>query len=425
MGFKYPPLSVEQQQKSQVTMYSNLSNMIRENVESGKYEHADDDNGGETKQKKRISCPTKFFINESKEENTRRRNKKQRKRRRQTKRTTKTDEVDEDDEDDVHLSTGREAHSRNQVLYDTSSDESGNESLLNKKRVMKSRRDNLQTRQMIDDDIDEEMERRNKSDNYVSLEDGGDVFNLEKEMIRMEEKSDEDDNIKATRKYLEKNYELNINKRDAEIRDNLKRDMQLVKRDPLFDQELSDDDDDEKKERGAGHGDIHINGSNNNVSINIVRSAPGYNGNNRGYPWYQPQVPMVYPSMPYYHPQPPQPPQQQQPSYWDQFENRPRFLGALPHHHHHQIQDREVNNPSHWVGNASISNRILERVQPFIQYSTTDDRDWIERVIMIAKDLDNGKSTISHRDWIYNQRRKFKDGYKGEILRLFNFSNHY
>lgn len=394
-------------------MYNNLSNMIRENVESGKYEHADDDNGGETKRKKRISRPTNFFINESKEENTRRRNKKQRKRRRQTKRTTKTDEVDE--EDDVQLFTRRKACNRNQVLYDSSSsDESGDESLLNKKRVMKLRCENFLARQMIDDDVNEEMERGNKSDSYVSVEDGGDVFNLEREMIRMEEKSDEDDNMKVTRSQLERNYLANVTKRDAEIRYNLRRDMQLVKHDPLFDQELSDDDDngddDGKKERNLG--DIRINGSNNNVSINIVQSGSGNgnNGNNGGYPVYPYMNPMTY----FRHPQPPQ----QQPSYWDQYEYRPRFLATVP-----QIQEREVNRG--WVGNASISNRILERVQPFIQYSTTDDRDWIERVIMIAKDLDNGKSTISHRDWIYNQRRKFKDGLKGEVLRLFHFSNHY
>lgn len=357
-----------------------LSKRIEENAANGRYDR--------NQRRRRIRKSPNFFINEESKEKRESSNNVRRKRhqRKIDKRVTEMDtRSDDDDEDDEYIMSTRLNKKRRILTLDDSSDDdcySGDEER-RRRLTIRTKKQNLSLTPVIFDDVDQ-IARNNGYDRYKSVEEGGLEFNLVNEMRRQDELDDDCNDIKETRLQIQNNFDTIQERKNAQLSEKLATDRYNTMNDPLFDADLSEG----EKESDVSVGNVHVQGSNNNVCINIVRSEPNLQQHMGGYYPYQMMNPMSYCYRPY-----------------SDYGSFPRFLQA------HPTQAIPANNRN------TVESIIRSKASAYIHHLSDSDNKWISTLITVAKSAENRSLTMSQKDWVYNQRaRNEYHSWKGELL---------
>ncbi len=217
------------------------------------------------------------------------------------------------------------------------------------------KKQHLSSTPVIVDDIDRIIQNHGY-DRYKSVEEGGLEFNLVNEMRRQDELDDDCKGIKETRLQLQRNFDANQERKNAQLSEELAKDRYNTINDPMFKADLSDG----EKGSDLSIDNVHVQRSNNNVCINIVRSEPNLQQQMGGYYLYQVMNPMSYCNRPYA-------------DYGSQVPF-PRFLQT------HPTQAITAN-----FCKDTMESIIRSKASVYSHHLSESDKKWISTLIAVAK----------------------------------------
>ena len=390
--------------------YEFISKSIEERFRSGQYDHADCDNQSSCKSNrpKRNRKQTNRFIDETSKEY---RERDQQRRRRGTSASIENNEYEEsnESEDDEKLAPRSSKRKKNAfILEDSSSDDDDDLSKEYERHqnLMKKRKDNIDTGKWVQDDI-------NGSTNQ-SVGERGAEFNLVQAMKMVEEEEDNEGiDIEETRYQLQRQYNNNQLAKNQQLASRLEDDRITTSEEPLYDADLSDEEEERvNRNQGLSIGNIQVNGSNNNISINLAQPmdmpTQKRNDSMMYHSHFRYISPPIYQSQ-YTNQVIDESVQQIHPSY----HTTPRFLAMSAN-----SQQPTRTFPIH----TSTVSTIKSKVSAYFHLLSPKDKLWVGKLVDIAMLTDNRRPvTISQRTWVYNERSRHSENeWKGDLIRTVN-----
>eukprot|EP00986_Skeletonema_menzelii_P006104 scaffold2305_cov145-Skeletonema_menzelii.AAC.11 len=361
--------------------FETISASVEERYKAGHYNHADNESSDRNRSKRKRKQTNRFVDETSKEY----REKPPLQRRKKSLKVR--EETDNDEERLAKFPKRLKRRKTTFTLEDSSSDECDDGDVLSNKyhhqKLMERRIENIKTRDWIDNEDD-------------SSNSG---FNLVRAMNFVDNKEDDEGSEIEERRYqLQQHYNNTQMEKRHQIALRLEADRTNALTDTLFDADLSDGEDERvNRDSSLSIGNIQVNGSNNNISINLAQPIDLQSQRGNDYMMYQSQCQYFVPSV--YHRDHlaiDESTQQIHPSY----HITPRFLTTS-----------ETSRQSTRIFPMcdSIVSTIKSKVKGYYHLLSDKEKIWVSKLVDIAMLTDNRMPiTISQRTWVYNERARHK-----------------